>query len=485
MADRLEELHAIRKKGPNGELFGVKQLELLEAIFVHGYKHIYIDKGRKAGATEVAQYICARIASLTPLRNCYIIGPTQKDQADIVWQNRRIHQTIPMEWGAHFGSDHRVRLANESFIKVEGANDPEAVRSLQEGDIYVWDEAKDHNPMALDACYPNRATRDAVWIVMGTPATTKDNYFYRLKQQVKDDPNWYKIHMTAWDNPFLDGGHEYLKSMKEDYYKRGDWDLWEIEWEGKWVFNARHKVLPSFKELSHVRGLADLKSLVDKDAGGLRWVTVVDPGYSSVFAVLFAAYNPYTAQFFILDEIYSRHKEANSVLRMWPSIQAKQKSLYSGRWTTLYDNAALGFAVEVQAYLKERGERAVVVPTQKSPNDEDDYFRLINSCMAEEGRFYISDKCANTIKEIENYETDEHNRYPDEENHALDDLRYLFKFVGYSHALKKGKAAVVPKGERVDTYDPLREDLGRREDKSWGGFTDGFSVEEKIKGWMS
>lgn len=444
---------------------------------------MYIDKGRKAGATEAALYILNRIAGLQPLRATYIIGPTQKEQSEICWQNRRAHQMSPLEWEPEFyNSDHRVRFPNESFIKVAGANDPDSSRG-REGDAFIWDEAKDHNPDALDSCYPNVLSRNALWIVMGTPARTKDNHFYKLKQTVADDPEWFKIHMTAWDNTFLPGGHEWLKKEREKYYARGDWDLWEIEWEGRWIFNSRRKVLPSFDSTKHVRPFSVLKSEVDKDARHLRWVTIIDPGYRTCFCVLFCCYNPYTAQFYCLDEIYSTEKDMNSARIMWPKIVEKQKKLFGGKWSTVYDSAALAFAVEVNSIQKASGERIQLVPTSKSPDDEEEYFRLINSSMHEQGLFYISEDCVETIGEIENYETDEWDRYPDEKNHALDDLRYGYKFLNYTLTLKRGRATIIPNNERQhDSFDPNNiEDNPRKE--GWQGFED-YTVQEKLKGWL-
>jgi hypothetical protein len=309
---------------------------------------------------------------------------------------------------------------------VEGANDPDAARGW-EGDIFVWDEFKDHDIRAYEACYPNVASRDAIWIVLGSPPTNKESHYYKLEQQIKEDPDWFFIHWSCWDNPYLPGGREWLENEKKKYYQRGDWDLWEIEWEARYVFNAKRKVIPRFDTDKHVVPYDVLEARISRDKEHLRWVTIIDPGYATCFAVMFAVYNPYTAEVFILDEIYSTDRDKNSVHNIWPEVERKQKSLYGGRWRNVYDCAALGFANEVKARW---GKHIQLIPTVKSPDDEDAYFRLMNSGFATD-RFFIADRCVMTIFEMENYETDEHDDYPDESNHQLDNFRYLLKSQNY------------------------------------------------------
>ena len=466
IADRLAELHEEKK-------FHKFQTDVIKAIFEHGKKRIFIRKGRKGGGTECVLYPAARIAGLFPNKACYIIGPTQKAQSEIIWDNRRLHNFIPSAWNAVPNEkDKRMRLPNQSFIKIEGADNPDAARGW-EGDLFIWDELKDHNPRSLENCYPNVMARDGIWIELGTPPTTKDNHYYQHEQRIKNDPDWAFFHWTAWDNPFLPGGHEYLRKEKEKYYARGDWDLWEIEYEARYVFNAQRKVIPNFKSEVHVYPRDVIMSLIARDMKSMKWLVSIDPGYATCFAALFIGYNPYTSQIFKLDEIYSLDRNRNSVIEMWPLIERKQKELCpeaftAGKWINIYDSAAAAFAVEVHAHLREQGRKTKLYPTEKQPNDEDDYFRAINSSYSEVGRVMVAQNCENYIREIENYETDDKDNYPDKNNHQLDNDRYLYKYLGYHQLLKQGTIKAVDNLPRGVT--PEEEFSKQQKDKDFVGF---------------
>lgn len=476
MAERLSELHTMHK-------FHDKQKEVIQAIFgPKQKKRVFIRKGRKGGGTEVVLYVAARVMGCFPNRACYIIGPTKEAQKEIVWHNRRAYGFFPKAWRPEPNEQQgRIRLGNESFLKVEGADDPEAARGW-EGDVFIWDERKDHNQMSLDNCYPNVAPRNAIWIELGSPPTTRTNSYYVKEQEILKDPDWAFFHWTAWDNPFLPGGHEFLSKERDKYIKRGEWDLWQIEWEAKYVFNARRKVLPNFDPEMHCVPSEVIEAELARDKQHLRWFTIIDPGYATCFAALFIAFNPYTAQIYVVDEIYSSDKVENSVHVVWPKIEAIQAKHFVGRWENVYDSAALGFAVEVDAWSRARNRISVpLIPTEKAKNDEDDYFRAINASMATPGQFKIARKCIGLRNEVENYETDDNDRYPDKDNHALDDLRYFYKYIGFTVEGMQSKITVVPMLPKG--YTP-HQDFSREEKNrdfvGFGGFDAEFDPMETI-----
>lgn len=472
-AERLKQLHA-------GKKFHKFQLDVFNAIFRDGYKRIFIRKGRKGGGTETAMYPLARIAGTQANTACYFIGPTQKAQSEIVWQNRRIHSFLPREWKAVPNEqEKRLRLPNQSFIKIEGADNPDAARGW-EGDIFVWDELKDQNPLSLEYCFPNVMARNAIWIVLGTPPTQKSNHYYQLEQSIKNDPKWKCFHWTAWDNPFLPGGHEALREEKKRYYETGRWDLWEIEYEAQYVFNANRKVLPNFNE-KNVAPLSVIMPMLERDKSHLRWVCAIDPGYATCFAALFAAYNPYTGQIYFLDEIYSKDRTKNAAKVMWPEIERKQRLLWNGKWENIYDSAALSFAVEVAAICKDEGRRVHLAPTVKQKSDEDNYFRVLNSLYSDMGQAYVSASCKNFIWEQEEYETDEEDRYVDENNHLLDDARYIVKYLGITTVLKQMESVKVnnePKGFTPEQ--DFERDRGNSDMMGFGGESASFDLMKDV-----
>ena len=60
------------------------QRKVLRSIFNDGVRRVFIQAGRKWGKTETIMYIAWRYAMLYPYAACYIIGPTRKQQSEII-----------------------------------------------------------------------------------------------------------------------------------------------------------------------------------------------------------------------------------------------------------------------------------------------------------------------------------------------------------------------------------------------------------------
>lgn len=482
-ATRVEQLNSHLARARKGKTWHDKQQQVIQAIFEKGYKRIFIRKGRKGGGTETLLYPAARIAGCFDKMACYIIGPQYNLQKEIVWQNNRIHKFIPPEWNAKLKeSEGRVRLPNGSFIKVHGADNHKSLVGI-EGDLFIFDELKDHDPRAYKNCYPNIASRDAIWIVCGAPPKNKSNFYYQLEQQIKDDPDWFFIHWSTWDNAVnLPGGAEWIQNEKDAYYRHGNWDEWETEWEARYVFGGKRTVLSGFRatgENPHVIPYDVLESLIIADKNKLKWFQVFDPGYATCFAIIFGCYNPYTSEIFILDEIYETNRARLSINDIWPRVVAKQEALLPGgalRWRRIVDSAAPGFPQEVRARW---GKDIRFGLTVKDPDDEDKYFRVWNGALST-NRFRIADRCAHMIFEMENYLTEEDGKYPDEHNHTLDSFRYFLKAFNYTFNQKQDDIIYESDLKRGYTLeDDLsqagtpKDDIMKSIDGDYGGLDDG------------
>lgn len=441
-----------------------KQQEVLKAIFEHGYKRIFIRKGRKGGGTHTILYPVTRLAGLFKNRACFIIGPQDSLEREIVWKNKRLYEFIPKEWNVKFGEyEARAKFPNGSFIKVTGANDHKNMVGI-EGDVFVFDELADHDPRAYENCYPNLASRDAIWIVVGAPPIqrVKSSFYYKLEQEIKKDKDWFFIHWSIWDNAeFLPGGREWIENEKKKYYARGQWDLWEQLYEARYVIGGSGTVLSNFRpdgRDSHVVPADWIEARISCDKKKLQWWAVFDPGFATCFCVLLACYNPYTSEVFIVDEIYETDRNKCSVEFLWPQFRAKQdEQFYGGYWRRVYDSAAPGFPNEVRARW---GKDIGFIPSYKQEGDEDKYFRIINSGLYL-NKVWISERCGNGIMEMQDYATDPNGVYPNQGNHFLDCLRYLFKAANISFVEKQDDIMV--------KYDRLREsiikEMGEESDK--------------------
>ncbi len=198
-----------------------------------------------------------------------------------------------------------------------------------------FDELADHDIRAYQNCYPNIQSRDALWVVVGAPPVNriKQSFYYKLEQQIRKDPDWYFIHWTTWDNAeFLPGGRPGIQKEKDAYYRRGEWDEWECRYEARYIFGGRGTVLSNFvpdiyDERSNVVPHDIIMSrLPSHERRRFRFIRVFDPGYSSVFCVLFAVFNPYLGQVYILDEIYETDRNRIGAGPLWERVKENQRS---------------------------------------------------------------------------------------------------------------------------------------------------------------
>lgn len=461
-AERVKQLndHIAKNRKPTQDWHD-KQKAVFKAIFQDGYKRIFIRKGRKGGGTETLLYILSRIAGTFDNMACYIIGPQYNLQKEIVWNNNRLRKFIPEEWGPkHNQFEGRVKFPRSgSFIKVHGADNHKSMVGI-EGDVFIFDELKDHDPRAYKNCYPNLASRDAIWVVCGSPPKNKSNFYYKLEEQIKNDKDWFFIHWSTWDNAKnLPGGEAWIQNEKEQYYKNGNWDDWETEYEARYVFGGKLTVLSAFRsegENAHVVPYDVLESQITNEKRKLKWFTAIDPGYATCFAAVLGCYNPYSSEVFILDELYETDRSKLSISDIWPRIKAKEEALFSsGQWMRVVDSAAPGFPQEVRARW---GKDLKFGLTYKEVDDEDKYFRIWNGAFAT-NRFRIASRCVHTIFEVENYLTDESGNYPDENNHTLDCVRYALKRLGYTYNQKQDDIIYATDARRAYT---IEEDLAER-----------------------
>lgn len=429
LVNRLQPLNRGREWNPG-------QAAVIRAVFKEGKKRIFIRCGRKAGKTECVSYISGRVAGLKNRAACYYLLPTLKLAKEVLWANGRVQGMIPAEWRPRFKeTETRVVLDTGSFIKFEGADNYAQLAGI-EGDLFIFDELKDHDPRAYHNCYPNIAARDAIWIVVGSPPDNKNNFYYKLEQEIRKDPDWAFFHWPTWDNArFLPGGMEWLTKEKARYIARGDADLWEIDFEGRYNIGGRRSLLPGFSRDHSLVGLdVALAHIARAPQDKLEFYRIFDPSYADCFAVIWAVYDPYSHSLWILDEMYEKNRSKLATPLLWPEIVAKSLRLFPKVfWRDIYDSAAPGFPQEVRAQF---GEDISFRPCEKGKGDDEKYYRVLNSGFLLR-TIRVAESCFNTILEIEGCVTNDKNQMPDTDNHILDCLRYLVKTCGFERRQKQ------------------------------------------------
>ncbi len=417
---------------------------VLNALFLHLRKVVFVECGRKWGKTEVILYFLWRMA-LTRPGGYYHIFPEQKQAREVAWANQRLQTFGPREYVSGINNtDNRITLHNGSFIKLDGSDNFDSYRGIEPHGA-VYDEFRDFRPEFHAAMGPNYSVYKAPLLICTTPPQAMELEHYDAMQ---DDlvPGEALFNYPSWANPHFD--RDWARGEKAKLYRRGNGDVWEREYGAKRVVGGSNSIFPMFSRTRHVRKHEDVMAEVLRDRKKLVWQVVADPGTATRFGVLLRAINPYTKTVYHLDEIYEGDALETSTSRIMPRIAAMREELCPGweplgvDWEQIYDEAAAWFQAEAQASFNEGW-----TPTSKATKPKDAGLSLMKDQMIY-GLFIVSDRCTNLIKEIEGYIKDKDGKIPKANDHLLDCSRYGSVFASCDLSPTEEPAAPDPMGQR-------------------------------------
>lgn len=398
------------------------------AYFDQGAKVIFLQCGRNFGKSLLGTYFAVRHGMTNPNAAIYIIGPKQKQEAEIIWHSGYLRNMIPKEYLGR-GSDSfnhsqlRVWFDTGSFIKIDGSDNYDDLRGYKP-DLLIIDEFKDWQRESYQAMEPNLKAKNATVLIIGTPPDAECFYTqmrsFVMSKQKSGDKSYFYLALPTETNPHID--KELLAQTREDMIERGEEAIWEREYMARYVPGGASSIFPKFSVASHVKMPALCMEIARKDRKKLQWFCIFDPGTTTVFAVLFGCINPYTGQIVLLDEIYERDRSLCSTTQIWERAMqiCDQLNPKVDSWTFCYDEAAAWFAVEV---LDKYG--VPLLSTNKFISRKETQISLIRDIMRYPNKLLVSNLCVNFISEVQNYVTDKNGRYPKTGDHLIDCFRYM------------------------------------------------------------
>jgi len=411
----------------------------MRCITVSGESHLFL-MGKSlipTHNTEMAVYLLWRQALLNPGSACYYVAPTREQAKKLLWDVRRLHNYMDTKYieGKPNNRDLMIRLKNGSFIQLMGSENYEGANGLSPH-LIVYDEFKAFNPNFHRTMGPNRVTHGAKLIVIGTmadpSAVNKKEYNALMKFCKQDDSA--AIHIaTTFDNPINKLPHK-KRAIEEEIAllrARGDEDVIQREFYSRVIPGGSKSIFPMFSRDKHVKPHDEIMKELSKDLSNLEWYCTIDPGNTTCYAAILAAINPYTKKIYLLDEMYVTQQVNTSTTKVFPEIIRKAKELYplgylEEDWTCTYDQAAAWAATEI---LSQYGVN--FMPTNKSLNNKETGLSLLKDVLLH-NLITISDRCENTISEIESYAKDDKGRIPKVDDHAIDATRYTLHAANYN-----------------------------------------------------
>lgn len=401
------------------------QIRVGQALFEDDIRDIFLECGRNWGKSELAAYTLTRWAWLNPGSENYYFFPLQVQGREIIWENKRLQNFIPLHWISSINeTEMRVTLINGSFIKVDGTDNIDKYRGVKPKGLSIIEEYKDCRPAFYDVYDPNRAPYNAPLIIVGTPPEVPEHHFIVKADEFKADPKKLYLNAPTRENPIIT--EEWLAKKKKEYYDKGEGEVYEREYEARRVFGGKSSVFPMIHGYE-VTPHRVIEQEIARDLKKLEWYCIADPGTVTCFAVLFVAINPYTKKQYLLDEIYETDQAKTSVSQIGQRIVDKCAQLGKGKveWNYAADEAAAWF-------IQEMSERFDIyfAPTNKAANKKEAGLSLIKDILLRK-LAVISDRCVKLMWEMQNCIKDKNGKVKKENDHLIDDWRYLNSTAGY------------------------------------------------------
>lgn len=400
------------------------QVPIGQALFYHGSKKIFIAAGRSFGKSQTAAYFAVRIALENPGSTNYIFAPFIGQAKEIYWTPRLLHKLIPDEYiHSDNSTEMRITLTNGSMIKVCGAENYEAYRGvkLQPGSICILEELKDIRPHFLDAFLPNLSVNAPTLMMIGTPPY-RDNHFIHYMNHAKKSQDWAYFHAPTSVNPHV--SQDFLDQQQAFLCDNGMADVWAAEYLAEYTLGGHRSVFPMVPRMP----IIPLDEAWPKDSH--KWTLWIgfDPASTSIFAVVFFLFNPYSKQVIAVGEIYESRPEFCTARKIRQAVNREVGS-YKARGVKniemVYDSAARWFRNEISDIDEDWSLR----PCDKSQGLQGEV-----SCwrgVLAHGLFTWTDAVPKLRWEMENYILDDKGRMPDKDDHAWQAGSYALKAMGF------------------------------------------------------
>ena len=433
------------------------QIPIIEALLTFWCTGVFVRCGRKFGKTDVAIALMYIFGELFDNAEIYYVADEKEHATDILWDNGRLpyffttqHQdflnnetdldfavrkkagfALQKKWVVGINnSEHIVRLQNGSFIKVEGAKNFTIADGLSPV-LVVYDEFKDHDKRFDIRMRPNLYALRGRILIIGTPPDSEDTYYCEVETEFKNRKGHKTFKMPSYMNEHVYPGGINSPELKEEekaYRARGEYHVFAREFLAEIYPDTQRAIFPMFSKSQHVKPYYELKRTIQQNFKKWDFYASYDPASTSTFAVLLVAINRLTKTVLLMDEIYEQEQMNTQSKLIYKRAETLRMEIQPDLddWTQVYDHAEAWFQTEIALEFG-----IGISPCQKDMNNKEAKLSVIKDCMLY-GRFYISDRCVHTIKEYSNYAKDEKGRIPKENDHNIDNTRYIINAAAYA-----------------------------------------------------
>lgn len=393
------------------ELFSKKQLEFI----VKGTKRWNLAHGAvRSGKTVGSLFGFMHAADRCPDSQIFMVGHT----SETIYQNaiRLLMESeqfaILRPFCTWYPGKRQLKF-REKTITILGAKDEGAIGQFQGKtmSLVYCDEMTLYPESIIDMIDTRLSNPHSMGFATMNPAHPEHKIKKWIDKAQEGDKNYYELHFTLDDNPFLDESYKQriASSLSGIFFKRNYLGLWCM---------ADGAIFDFFDR--------DLHVVKNPPAAAEYWIAGIDYGSVNAFACVLVG--------------ISTGRASQTGKRLWVEREYYWDPKIKGRQKVNSE-----FAQDVAEFLEPYGVRQVYIdpsaeafqlelkrmnlPVVHANNDVLNGIQLMTSEMSK-GNLYVMQECHNTIREIQGYVWDSKKAERGEDaplkknDHSVDALRY-------------------------------------------------------------
>lgn len=339
-----------------------------------------------------------------------------------------------------------LKFRNGSAVIFRGSNNKQhRIRRGQEFNLAGIDEARDVddlNDLIDSVVFPSLFSTDGYMIISSTPADTRSHALYQIRERAKLE-GWL-IEIPIYEAQKLDPEiytAKRIEEWKEETLKGLDGqDVWEREYECKWVVNRTRVFIPEWDTSKMVMSFSpDPYDKFYHRYLGLDW------GYKDYTGVVFATLNFRKGRLEVNGELTFSGKEVRTDL-MYDRIKIQRKALYGHIEDFKFYRQVSDSADPILINEINRYKGMNVIPVEKANTLE----AMVNEfrILVAQGKIVVDPKCSLLIHCLENAVWDENRDKLDQDvlAHHFDHLMALI----YLTRMVDWQANPIPRDYMID-----------------------------------
>lgn len=363
------------------------------------FRKFYVECTRRLGKSSWLLTALTEECISSPNRKCGFFAPVKDGLLDYIGPLiQKTYEDCPRTLRPSFDKTRfMLNFPNGSAIIFRGSNNQQhRIRRGQEFHVAGIDEARDVDNLTElieSVISPALFSTDGHLIISSTPADTRSHPLFIYRQRAEMEGWLVKISIDEAN--VLDSdvySRALIDEWKEETLKAPDGqDIWEREYECKWVINKRKMAVPEWNSQTMVQSFGR-----DPYYQFYHHYVGIDWGYKDFTAIIFATYNFRKARLEVDGELTYSGKDVRSDL-LADKIDLTATHLWGKDYNMYRQVSDSADPILINELNKFRKMNFIPVPKLNSLEAMLNEFRVLVA----QGKIIVDPKCRMMIHDLE------------------------------------------------------------------------------------